>query len=161
MEWREQPGPDSYHIWHFCGCSGTANFSRSWQCLSGLGRGGADGECPRERSGEMMKKMKWERAVRQEETRYEDTAEEVVIFNTSFHHFIRPSIPHTHIHTHTFLTPSAFANYQICWLGPVHLKLSVTVDGQLTGPFIQHHQSWRWKFGTQLWSCSTELFLQQ
>lgn len=48
----------------------------------------------------------------------------------------------THTHTHI---PHPI---DICQLSDMLTwscsPLSVTVDGQLTGPFIQHHQSWRW-----------------
>ena len=148
------------HIWHLCGCSGRVggvNLSQSWQCSLGTRRCDAEWGHPRERSKEMMKKMKWGRAPRQEVTRHkEEEEEEVGIFTTT----TSPSFHHTHTLTHTLFSPSTIANYQICWLGSVHLKLSVTADGRLTGPFIRRCQSCRWERTPSLLISLTFLSLQ-
>lgn len=144
MTRRGLPGSDSYHIWHCYGCSGKVGgvfwkrgdvMLREAVQQKGQGMGG------------MMKKMRWGRAPRQEVTRHtdEEEEEEVGIFTTSILPFY-PSFHHTHTHTsHGLFFPSTIANYQICWLGSVHLKLSVTVDGRLNGPFIPRCRSCRWE----------------
>lgn len=51
---------------------------------------------------------------------------------------------HTHKHTHSLAHTYPHRLLPIIryadW-GPVHLKLSVTADGQLTGPFIRDYRS--------------------
>ena len=147
MTRRELAGSDSYNIWHFCG-GGVGG----WGGLIGefepelaafLGRRGAEGASQQKGQGrwwerwneEWLFARNWQDIKRR---RRSGSSPPPPPFHPSFHH----------THTHTLFSPSTIANYQICWLGSVHLKLSVTADGWLTGPFIQRCPSCRWERNT-------------
>jgi len=133
MRRRELPGSDSYNTGHRCGCSWWRGLNLELAAF--LGQCGAE-EWPR------IRKVKGD-----DEKDYMSNGFSSGIDETEWrggggrrdlrhlHSTILASLPS---HTHILIFPSTIANYEIRWLGSLHLKLSVNADGvrwaQLSNP---------------------------